>query len=87
MGGEFFTPRTVVQYMVEVLKPTEGKILDPACGSGGMFVQAAHYAKRQKEKHGDNHYINLRAYGVERTGETANLAKMNLFLNNPRLSI
>ena len=47
-----------------------------------MFVQAAHYAKRQKEKHGDNHYINLRAYGVERTGETANLAKMNLFLNN-----
>ncbi len=83
-GGEFFTPRTVVQYMVEVLKPTEGKILDPACGSGGMFVQAAHYAKRQKEKHGDNHSINLRAYGVERTGETANLAKMNLFLNNIR---
>ena len=83
-GGEFFTPRTVVQYMVEVLKPTEGKILDPAWGSGGMFVQAAHYAKRQKEKHGDNHSINLRAYGVERTGETANLAKMNLFLNNIR---
>lgn len=83
-GGEFFTPRTVVQYMVEVLKPTEGKILDPACGSGGMFVQAAHYVKRQKEKHGDNHSINLRAYGVERTGETANLAKMNLFLNNIR---
>ena len=83
-GGEFFTPRTVVQYMVEVLKPREGKILDPACGSGGMFVQAAHYAKRQKEKHGDSHSINLRAYGVERTGETANLAKMNLFLNNIR---
>ncbi len=83
-GGEFFTPRTVVQYMVEVLKPTEGKILDPACGSGGMFVQAAHYVKRQKEKHGDNHSINIRAYGVERTGETANLAKMNLFLNNIR---
>lgn len=83
-GGEFFTPRTVVQYMVEVLKPTEGKIFDPACGSGGMFVQAAHYAKRQKEKYGNNHTINLRAYGVERTGETANLAKMNLFLNNIR---
>jgi type I restriction enzyme M protein len=83
-GGEFFTPRTVVQYMVEVLRPTEGKILDPACGSGGMFVQTAHYIKRQKKKHGDNHDINLRAYGVERTGETANLAKMNLFLNNIR---
>lgn len=83
-GGEFFTPRTVVQYMVEVLRPTEGKILDPACGSGGMFVQTAHYIKRQKKKHGNNHDINLRAYGVERTGETANLAKMNLFLNNIR---
>ncbi|HZK57725.1 MAG TPA: class I SAM-dependent DNA methyltransferase [Clostridia bacterium] len=81
-GGEFFTPRTVVQYMVEVLRPTEGKILDPACGSGGMFVQTAHYIKRQKEN-GEND-INLRAYGVEKTGETANLAKMNLFLNNIR---
>ena len=82
-GGEFFTPRTVVQYMVEVLRPTEGKILDPACGSGGMFVQTAHYIKRQK-KNGNGNDINLRAYGVERTGETANLAKMNLFLNNIR---
>lgn len=83
-GGEFFTPRTVVQYMVEVLKPTEGKILDPACGSGGMFVQTAHYIRRQKKKYGDDSPINLRAYGVERVGETANLAKMNLFLNNIR---
>lgn len=82
-GGEFFTPRTVVQYMVEVLRPTEGKILDPACGSGGMFVQTAHYIKRQKQN-GNGNGINLRAYGVERTGETANLAKMNLFLNNIR---
>lgn len=82
-GGEFFTPRTVVQYMVEVLRPTEGKILDPACGSGGMFVQTAHYIKRQKQN-GNGKDINLRAYGVERTGETANLAKMNLFLNNIR---
>lgn len=82
-GGEFFTPRTVVQYMVEVLRPTEGKILDPACGSGGMFVQTAHYIKRQKQNDNGND-INLRAYGVERTGETANLAKMNLFLNNIR---
>ncbi len=83
-GGEFFTPRTVVQYMVEVIRPSEGKILDPACGSGGMFVQTAHYIKRQKKKSGENRDINLRAYGVERTNETANLAKMNLFLNNIR---
>jgi type I restriction enzyme M protein len=83
-GGEFFTPRTVVQYMVEVLNPTEGKILDPACGSGGMFVQAAHFIKKQKRKAGQMNNLNLRAYGVERTGETANLARMNLFLNNIR---
>lgn len=80
-GGEFFTPRTVVQYMVEVLNPDEGRILDPACGSGGMFVQAAHYIKRKTKK---NNKLNLRAYAVERTGETANLARMNLFLNNIR---
>ena len=83
-GGEFFTPSTVVKYMVEVLAPTEGKILDPACGSGGMFVQTAHYIKRQKEKHGDHHEMNLRAYGVEKTGATVKLAKMNLFLNSIR---
>jgi type I restriction enzyme M protein len=82
-GGEFYTPRTVVRYMVEVLQPMEGKILDPACGSGGMFVQTAHYAQEHKVKNGGTP-LNLRAYGVERTGETVKLAKMNLFLNNIR---
>lgn len=82
-GGEFFTPSSVVQYMVEVLAPKEGKILDPACGSGGMFVQTAHYIARQNKKNGNNE-INLRAYGVEKTGETVKLAKMNLALNNIR---
>lgn len=82
-GGEFYTPRTVVRYMVEVLQPIEGKILDPACGSGGMFVQTAHYAQEHKVKNGGTP-LNLRAYGVERTGETVKLAKMNLFLNNIR---
>lgn len=82
-GGEFYTPRSVVRYMVEVLQPTEGKILDPACGSGGMFVQTAHYAQQHKKRNGGTP-LNLRAYGVERTGETVKLAKMNLFLNNIR---
>lgn len=82
-GGEFYTPRSVVRYMVEVLQPTEGKILDPACGSGGMFVQAAHYARAHQKKN-SNALLNLRAYGVERTSETVKLAKMNLFLNNIR---
>lgn len=83
-GGEFFTPSTVVRYMVEVLAPTEGKILDPACGSGGMFVQTAHYIKRHKTK---GKQMNLRAYGVEKTGATVKLAKMNLVLNNVRGTI
>ncbi|WP_079529951.1 type I restriction-modification system subunit M [Halobacillus hunanensis] len=82
-GGEFYTPRTVVRYMVEVLQPSEGKVLDPACGSGGMFVQTAHYAQAHKVRNGGQP-LNLRAYGVERTGETVKLAKMNLFLNNIR---
>lgn len=82
-GGEFYTPRSVVRYMVEVLQPMEGKILDPACGSGGMFVQTAHYAQEHKVKNGGTP-LNLRAHGVERTGETVKLAKMNLFLNNIR---
>lgn len=83
-GGEFFTPSSVVRYMVEVLAPTEGKILDPACGSGGMFVQTAHYIKENKQNGND---INLRAYGVEKTGATVKLAKMNLALNNIRGTI
>jgi type I restriction enzyme M protein len=82
-GGEFYTPRTVVRYMVEVLQPSEGKVLDPACGSGGMFVQTAHYAQAHKVRNGGQS-LNLRAYGVERTGETVKLSKMNLFLNNIR---
>jgi type I restriction enzyme M protein len=83
-GGEFFTPSSVVRYMVEVLSPTEGKMLDPACGSGGMFVQTAHYIQKHKSA---GKQINLRAYGVEKTGATCKLAKMNLVLNNVRGTI
>ncbi len=83
-GGEFFTPSTVVRYMVEVLSPTDGEIFDPACGSGGMFVQTAHYIAKHKAQGND---VNLRAYGVEKTGATVKLAKMNLALNNIRGTI
>lgn len=78
-GGVFYTPASVVQYMVEVIQPTIGRILDPACGSGGMFVQSAHYAA----KHGFNP-DNLRAYGVEKEPSTVKLAKLNLLLHNMR---
>ena len=82
-GGTFYTPATVVQYMVEVLQPTSGdkQFLDPACGSGGMFVQAARYM--HKHNKGDE-IRNYMCYGVEKEPDTVKLAKMNLLLNNVR---
>ena len=83
-GGAFYTPATVVQYMVEVLQPVTGdkKFLDPACGSGGMFVQAARYMHRHNASNSD--MMRFRCYGVEKDPDTVKLAKMNLLLNNVR---
>jgi type I restriction enzyme M protein len=47
-GGEFFTPTSIVKLIVEIIQPFEGKIYDPACGSGGMFVQSADFVKSQR---------------------------------------
>ena len=82
-GGTFYTPATVVRYMVEVIKPEAGEkmFLDPACGSGGMFVQAARYMHRHN-KEADR--MQFRCYGVEKEPDTVKLAKMNLILNNVR---
>lgn len=83
-GGAFYTPASVVQYMVEVLQPTTGdkKFLDPACGSGGMFVQAARYMHRHNAT--NDQMMHFRCYGVEKEPDTVKLAKMNLLLNNVR---
>ena len=83
-GGTFYTPATVVRYMVEVLNPQPGdkKILDPACGSGGMFVQAARYMHRHNATAADQ--MKFRCYGIEKAPDTVKLAKMNLLLNNVR---
>lgn len=83
-GGTFYTPASVVQYMVEVLNPVSGdkKFLDPACGSGGMFVQAARYMHRHNVSNND--MMRFRCYGVEKDPDTVKLAKMNLLLNNVR---
>lgn len=83
-GGTFYTPASVVQYMVEVLNPVTGdkKFLDPACGSGGMFVQAARYMHRHNVSNND--MMRFRCYGVEKDPDTVKLAKMNLLLNNVR---
>ena len=83
-GGTFYTPATVVRYMVEVLNPEPGdkKFLDPACGSGGMFVQAARYMHNHNAN--ESEQMKFRCYGVEKEPDTVKLAKMNLLLNNVR---
>lgn len=83
-GGTFYTPATVVRYMVEVLNPQPGnkKFLDPSCGSGGMFVQAARYMHRHNTD--KEAQMQFRCYGVEKEPDTVKLAKMNLLLNNVR---
>ena len=83
-GGTFYTPASVVRYMVEVLKPEIGNklFLDPACGSGGMFVQAARYMHKHNATNED--MMKFMCYGVEKDPDTVKLAKMNLLLHNVR---
>ena len=79
-GGEFFTPTSVVSYMVEVIEPYHGKLFDPACGSAGMFVQSAQFIERHKAHYGDQSKA-IFVTGQDKTGETVKLAKMNLLIN------
>lgn len=76
-GGEFFTPDSVVRLMVEIIEPRRGKLLDPACGSGGMFVQSRRFIQEHSREDGsdpDDFFV----YGQEKTLETVKLAKMNI---------
>ena len=73
-GGEFFTPVSLVSLIAHVLDPKGGTVLDPACGSGGMFVQSA----RTVEEHGQNPTEWLTFRGIEKNAVTIRLAKMNL---------
>ncbi len=73
-GGEFFTPTSIVKLIVEIIEPYHGRIFDPACGSGGMFVQSASFVQRHKLDPGNEVMI----YGQEKTRETVRLCKMNL---------
>ena len=73
-GGEFFTPTSIVRFLVEVLEPFHGRILDPACGSGGMFVQSARFVKEHKRNPG----AELSIHGQERVDGNVRLARMNL---------
>ena len=73
-GGEFFTPTSIVKLIVEIIEPFHGRILDPACGSGGMFVQSAHFVERHRENPADE----ISLFGQERISETVRLCRMNL---------
>ena len=81
-GGEFFTPRSVVRLMVEIIEPHNGTVFDPACGSGGMFVQSANFVEQRATS--DNGDTSLYVYGQEKTLETVKLAKMNIAVNGLR---
>src|SRR6266540_3308816 len=73
-GGEFYTPTSIVRLIVEIIEPFHGRILDPACGSGGMFVQSARFVERHRENPSEE----LSIFGQERVEETVRLCKMNL---------
>ena len=78
-GGEFFTPPSLVQLIVNLIQPDHGIIHDPACGSGGMFVQTGHFI----EDHNSDKSVNeaITCYGTELKSNNAKLAKMNLAIH------
>ena len=71
-GGEFYTPTAIVRLMVEVLEPFQGRVLDPACGSGGMFVQSARFVAEHQQQG------TLSIHGVEKVDATGRLCRLNL---------
>jgi type I restriction enzyme M protein len=73
-GGEFYTPSSIVKLLAEIIEPFHGRILDPACGSGGMFVQSARFVS----EHQKNPAAELSICGVEKTDETGRLCRLNL---------
>jgi len=73
-GGEFYTPTSIVKLIVEIIEPFHGRIFDPACGSGGMFVQSARFVEEHQARPTDE----ISVYGQERVAETVRLCKMNL---------
>lgn len=77
-GGEFFTPTSVVKLMVEIIEPYKGTIFDPACGSGGMFVQTGYFVKSHSNKE-----VNevIKCYGTEQKTNNTKLAKINLAIH------
>ena len=76
-GGEFYTPACLVRTMVEMIEPYSGRVYDPACGSGGMFVQSLKFIERHQ-----GNVRNIAIYGQEKNPDTWRLAKMNLAIRS-----
>ncbi len=81
-GGQFYTPQSIVKILVEMLEPYEGRILDPCCGSGGMFVQSEKFIEAHGGKIG-----NISIYGQESNQTTWRLCKMNLAIRRIEANI
>lgn len=73
-GGEFYTPSSIVRLLTEIIEPCHGRILNPACGTGGMFVSSARFVSEPKK----NPSAELSIHGVEKTDETGRLCRLNL---------
>ncbi|GID26637.1 type I restriction-modification system subunit M [Paractinoplanes brasiliensis] len=78
-AGEFYTPSSVVRVLVEVLEPYSGRVYDPCCGSGGMFVQSQKFIEARA---GRDHTHDIAVYGQEQNERTWRLAKMNLAIHH-----
>ena len=81
-GGEFYTPTSIVRLLVEMLEPYKGRVYDPCCGSGGMFVQSEKFIEAHGGRRGD-----ISIYGQESNYTTWRLAKMNLAIRGIEGSI
>jgi len=75
-GGEFFTPVSIVKLIVEIIEPFQGRLFDPACGSGGMFIQSARFISKRKKL-----TDKISIHGQEKNSETVRLCKMNLAIH------
>jgi type I restriction enzyme M protein len=76
-GGEFYTPSSIVRLIVEIIEPFHGRIFDPACGSGGMFVHSANFVRN----HQKNPSQEITIFGTEKANETLRMAKLNLAMH------
>lgn len=83
-GGTFYTPTSVVKLMVEVIEPYKGTMCDPACGSGGMFVQSSEFVDRRRAETHETDTKDLMVYGGEKDSATVKLARMNIAVNGLR---